>query len=343
MKLGVIFGSSSTEHEVSVVSGYNVINNLDKKKYEVIPIYLDKNNNWYTCENFQIEKFGELPKKTKPVKNVFEFLKKLDCVFPVMHGKMGEDGSIQGFLEVLGIPYVGCNILASSVCMNKIYTKAILKKVSDVSPDITIIKENKDLYYYDDLKLVKKVNIKDIDKLINEKLNYPVFIKPSRFGSSVGVTKVKNGKSLKKALFEALKYDSEVLIEKEIKGRELECAVLCGKSLEVGEVLSAEEFYDYDAKYQNEESKTVIPANIPKEIKNNIKDIAQLSFRATNCKGLARVDFFLENKTNKIIINEINTMPGFTDISMYPKLAEAAGISYKKLLDILIKDALKNK
>lgn len=132
-------------------------------------------------------------------------------------------------------------------------------------------------------------------------------------------------------------------LEKEIKGRELECAVLCGKSLEVGEVLSADEFYDYNAKYQNEESKTVIPANIPKEIKNNIKDIAQLAFTATNCKGFARVDFFLENGTNKIIINEINTMPGFTDISMYPKLAEAAGIPYKKLLDILIKDAFKNK
>ena len=227
--------------------------------------------------------------------------------------------------------------------MDKIYTKAILKNIAYVSPDITIIKGNKDLYYYNDLKLVKKVNIKDIDKLIDEKLQYPVFIKPSRFGSSVGVTKVKTGKSLKKALFEALKYDSEVLIEKEIKGRELECAVLCGNSLEVGEVLSAEEFYDYDAKYQNEESKTVIPANIHKEIKKNIKDIAELAFRATNCKGLARVDFFLENETNKIIINEINTMPGFTDISMYPKLAEAAGISYKKLLDILIKDALKNK
>lgn len=210
MKLGVIFGSSSTEHEVSVMSGYNVINNLDKKKYKVIPIYLDKNNNWYVCDNFQIKKFGDLPKKIKLVRNIIEFLNDLDCVFPVVHGKVGEDGSLQGFLEVLGIPYVGCNILASSICMDKIYTKAILKNVANVSPDITIVKENKNLYYYDDLKLVKKVNIKDIDKLVNEKLKYPVFIKPYRFGSSVGVTKVKDGKSLKKAIFEALKFDNEV-------------------------------------------------------------------------------------------------------------------------------------
>ena len=159
MKLGVIFGSSSTEHEVSVMSGYNVINNLDKKKYKVIPIYLDKNNNWYVCDNFQIKKFGDLPKKIKLVRNIIEFLNDLDCVFPVVHGKVGEDGSLQGFLEVLGIPYVGCNILASSICMDKIYTKAILKNVANVSPDITIVKENKTLYYYDNLKLVKKVNI----------------------------------------------------------------------------------------------------------------------------------------------------------------------------------------
>lgn len=210
MKLGVIFGSSSTECEVSVMSGYNVINNLDKKKYKVIPIYLDKNNNWYVCDNFQIKKFGDLPKKIKPVRNIIEFLNDLDCVFPVVHGKVGEDGSLQGFLEVLCIPYVGCNILASSICMDKIYTKAILKNVANVSPDITIVKENKNLYYYDNLKLVKKVNIKDIDKLVNEKLKYPVFIKPSRFGSSVGVTKVKTGKSLKKAISQALKFDNEV-------------------------------------------------------------------------------------------------------------------------------------
>lgn len=197
MKLGVIFGSSSTECEVSVMSGYNVINNLDKKKYKVIPIYLDK-------------KLGDLPKKIKPVRNIIEFLNDLDCVFPVVHGKVGEDGSLQGFLEVLGIPYVGCNILASSICMDKIYTKAILKNVANVSPDITIVKKNKNLYYYDNSKLVKKVNIKDIDKLVNEKLKYPVFIKPSRFGLSVGVTKVKAGKSLKKAISEALKFDNEV-------------------------------------------------------------------------------------------------------------------------------------
>lgn len=341
MKLGVIFGSSSSEHEVSIVSGYNVVNNLDKKKYDVTKIYLDKNNNWFVCEDLKVEKFGMLPTRIKPIMNVFEFLKSFDCIFPVMHGKLGEDGSIQGLLEVLKVPFVGCNILASSLCMDKIYTKAILKNGASVSEDLTIIKSGKDLYYYNNLVPIKKVNYKEINKLIIEKLDYPVFVKPSRAGSSVGVSKVKASKDLKIALEEALKNDTKVLIEKCIVGRELECAVLCGKALSVGEVLSADEFYDYDSKYQNASSKTEVPANISKDIEKEIKKVAEYAFKALDCKGLARVDFFLENETNKLIINEINTMPGFTDISMYPMLAKASGVSYKKLLDILIKDALK--
>lgn len=341
MKLGVIFGSSSSEHEVSIESGYNVINNLDKKKYDVTKIYLDKNNNWFVCEDLNIERFGNLPTKIKPIKNVFEFLKSFDCIFPVMHGKLGEDGSIQGLLEVLNVPYVGCNILSSSLCMDKIYTKAILKNGANVSSDLTIIKDGKDIYYYDNLVPIKKVSYKEINKLIVEKLDYPVFIKPSRAGSSVGVSKVKTSKELKPSLEEALKHDNKVLIEKCIVGKELECAVLCGKALSIGEVLSADEFYDYDAKYQNASSKTEVPANISKMHEKEIKGAAEYAFKALDCKGLARVDFFLEDKTNKLFINEINTMPGFTDISMYPMLAKDAGISYKKLLDILIKDAMK--
>lgn len=341
MKLGVIFGSSSSEHEVSIVSGYNVVNNLDKKKYDVTKIYLDKNNNWFVCEDLKVEKFGMLPTRIKPIKNVFEFLKSFDCIFPVMHGKLGEDGSIQGLLEVLKVPFVGCNILASSLCMDKIYTKAILKNGASVCEDLTIIKSGKDLYYYNNLVPIKKVKYKEINKLIIEKLDYPVFVKPSRAGSSVGVSKVKASKDLKIALEEALKNDTKVLIEKCIVGRELECAVLCGKALSVGEVLSADEFYDYDSKYQNASSKTEVPANISKDIEKEIKKVAEYAFKALDCKGLARVDFFLENETNKLIVNEINTMPGFTDISMYPMLAKASGVSYKKLLDILIKDALK--
>ncbi len=339
MKIGVIFGSSSSEHEVSVVSAYNVISNLDKKKYDVTAIYLDKGNNWYVCCDMKIDEFKDLPKILKPVKNVFEFLKEFDCIFPVMHGKLGEDGSIQGLLEVLDIPYVGCNILASSLCMDKIYTKTILRGGLNVSKDIILIKENKDIYYYDNLVSRGKVNYKKIDKLIIDFLDYPVFIKPSRSGSSVGVSKVQNFKDLKKALEEAFNCDKKVLIEKCIKGREIECAVLCGKALSVGEILSADEFYDYDSKYQNEDSKTEIPANISKDIERKIKLEAQYAFNALDCKGLARVDFFLEDETNNLIINEVNTMPGFTNISMYPMLAKEYGISYKKLLDILIKDA----
>lgn len=341
MKLGVIFGSSSSEHEVSVVSSFNIISNLDKKKYEVIPIYLDKQNNWYLCRDFNIRNFGEIPDNLEHIENVFKFLKELDCVFPVLHGKIGEDGSIQGLLEVLEIPYVGCGILSSSICMDKIYTKAILKKFVNVSKDITIIKKNKDFFYYDDLKLIKKVSLKDIDNLIKTNLSYPVFVKPSRAGSSVGVTKLTSNKELKKALEIALEIDNKILIEKEIKGRELECAVLDGKALEVGEIFSAEEFYDYESKYQNEESKTKVPADIPVFLKKKIKKYAEEAFNVLDCKGLSRVDFFLEDNTSNIYINEVNTMPGFTDISMYPMLAKAENISYKKLLDILINDAFK--
>lgn len=339
MKLGLIFGSKSTECEVSVKSASNVYQALDKEKYDISLIYLDKENNFYLCRSLDIKNVGELPTDITPLSDPFGYLKSLDVVFPVMHGKYGEDGAIQGLLEVLGIPYVGCNIFASSACMDKIYTKYLVKDIVKVSKDIVLRKEDGKLNYYDNLRLINEVSFEDINDLIKENLGYPVFVKPSRFGSSLGVSKVYEEKELSDALKLALEHDNEVLIEEEVRGRELECAVLKGKAYEVGEVLANGTFYSYDSKYNDKASKTVIPADIPEDIKEEIKQVAELAFRALNCQGLARVDFFL-SKNMEVILNEINTMPGFTDISMYPSLIKEAGISYSSLLDILIEDAL---
>lgn len=339
MKLGLIFGSKSTECEVSVKSASNVYQALDKEKYDISLIYLDKENNFYLCHGLDIKNVGELPMDITPLSDPFVYLKSLDVVFPVMHGKYGEDGAIQGLFEVLGIPYVGCNIFASSACMDKIYTKYLVKDIVKVSKDIVLRKEDGKLNYYDNLRLIKEVSFEDINDLIKENLDYPVFVKPSRFGSSVGVSKAHEEKELSDALKLALEHDNEVLIEEEVRGRELECAILKGKAYEVGEVLANGTFYSYDSKYNDKASKTVIPADISEDIKEEIKQVAELAFRALNCQGLARVDFFL-SENMEVILNEINTMPGFTDISMYPSLIKEAGISYSSLLDILIEDAL---
>lgn len=339
MKLGLLFGSKSTECAVSVKSASNVYQALDKEKYDISLIYLDKDNNFYICHTLDIKNVGELPTDITPLDNPFAYLKSLDVLFPVMHGKYGEDGAIQGMFEMLGVPYVGCEIFASSACMDKIYTKYLVKDIVKVSKDIVLRKEDGKLNYYDNLRLIKEVSFEDVNDLIKEKLGYPVFVKPSRFGSSVGVSKVHGEDELKKALELALQCDNEVLIEEEIKGRELECAVLKGNAYEIGEVLANGTFYSYDSKYNDKASKTVIPADIPEDIKEEIKQVAELAFRALNCQGLARVDFFL-SENMEVILNEINTMPGFTDISMYPSLIKEAGISYSSLLDILIEDAL---
>lgn len=345
MKLGIIFGSSSTEHEVSVVSATSIIKNLDKEKYEIYPIYLDKDNNW--CEllddvkQIEIYKIGELPKNIKIIEEPFKYLKKLDIVFPVLHGKFGEDGSIQGLLEMLNILYVGCGILASSVALNKFYTKILLKKHLNVVSDISIKYKEEKFILFEDGNPVKSINLDELDDLIVKELNYPVFIKPASMGSSIGVSKAHNKKELEKSLLDAISYDHEILIEKAINGRELECAVFKGTAMAVGEVLAAEAYYTFDAKYCNQESRTVIPADIDDTVVQNIKKMAEVAFEIIDGKGLARIDFFLEDETNKLYINEINTMPGFTEISMYPKLLEEANVNYKTLLDELIMDAQK--
>lgn len=344
IKIGVIFGGVSTENEVSCISGASVIKHLNKEKYNVFPIYIDKIGNWYKVKLEDIEKSEELENK-EHIENITEYLKQMDVIFPVLHGLYGEDGTIQGLFELLKIPYVGCGVLASSVGMDKVYTKLIFEKANiNQAKYIYIRKYNEKYIYIDEEFNERNLELEDIAKITNDKLRFPVFVKPSNSGSSVGINKAHNIEELKNAIVEAGKYDNKILIEEGIVGKEVECAVLENEDVIsscVGEIKSADEFYSYDAKYNNENSKTLIPAEISEENSKEIQKLAIKAFKAISGRGLSRVDFFIEDKTEKIYINEINTLPGFTSISMYPKLFEAVGISYEKLLDNLIELASK--
>ena len=353
IKVGVVFGGQSTEHDVSIVSGSSVLKNLDKNKYDIYPIYISKNGTWYhyakPINEIEIFEIGQEPKELEKIDNEFEILKNQDIIFPVLHGLYGEDGTIQGLLELLKIPYVGCKVLASSICMDKIYTKMIFEKAhikQAKSITINACESNGNQYIYIDEELNHtKKNIEEICDLVKNKLEYPVFIKPSNSGSSVGVSKANNSKELVDAIKEAKKFDKEILIEQGINGKEVECAVLGTNEVKascVGQILSADEFYDFDSKYINAESKVIIPADISEETSEKIRETAIKAFKAVKGTGLARVDFFVEKETEEIYINEINTMPGFTNISMYPKLWEKCGIKYSELLDQLINMSLRN-
>lgn len=328
-KLGIIYGGISTEHDVSVMSAKSVMENLSKEKYEIYPIYIDKEGKWYEKENKKIE-------------NLVQHLQKLDVVFPVLHGKYGEDGTLQGLLEMLKIPYVGCKVLASSVGMDKAYTKIIFARAGIPQAPYVYIQKK-----YNTFKIIKENFEEENLELskITEKLKFPMFVKPSNSGSSVGIKKANNIEELKKAIENAGQYDKKILVEQGINGKEVECAILehCHEkeilASTVGEIMPAEEFYSFDAKYNMPKSKTIIPANIDKSKIEQIRELAIRAFKAIDGSGVSRVDFFIENETNKIYINEINTMPGFTKISMYPKLFEAIGINYSELLDKLIESA----
>lgn len=343
-KIGVIFGGTSTEHEVSVVSGTSVIEQLDKQKYEIEPIYIAKDGTWYQytkpIEQIKVTTIGEKITELEPISDIIAEIKKQDVIFPVLHGLGGEDGSIQGLLEMAKTPYVGCGILASSVGMDKVYTKAIFEKANINQAKYEFIRKMKNQYIYVDKQFNEtKLSLREIVEKIQTKLNYPMFVKPSNSGSSVGVKKATNQQELLENIEYATQFDTKILVEEGIQGREIECAVLGNQEVIsscVGEIKPAEEFYSFDAKYKNAQSKVEIPADIDKEISNQIRDLAIKAFKAIDGSGLSRVDFFVENKTNQIYINEINTLPGFTKISMYPKLFEQVGISYKELLDQLI-------
>lgn len=338
LKLAVVYGGMSTENEVSCISATSVIKNLNKEKYEIYPIFISKEGIW-----FEANDISKLEEKVE-IENIMKYLKNMDVIFPVLHGLYGEDGTIQGVFELLKKPYVGCKVLASSIGMDKAYSKIVFEKAGLNQAEYVYIKKYGDEYVYINEQLdEEKVDLElMVDKIIG-KLNFPMFIKPSNSGSSVGINKAHNKNELKKYIEEASKYDNKILIEEGIVGKEIECAVLGNEDVIascVGEIKSADEFYSYDAKYNNEDSKTLIPADISRDKTEEIRKLAIKAFKAIDGKGLSRVDFFIEEKTEKVYINEINTLPGFTSISMYPKLFDNAGISYSDLLDRLIKLAL---
>lgn len=337
-KLGVIFGGMSTEDKVSCISGASVIKNLNKEKYEVFPIFIDKNGNWFKVEITEENKLKMENKKQ--IENVFTYLKQMDLIFPILHGLYGEDGTIQGLLELLKVPYVGCGVLASSVGMDKVYTKIIFDKANIKQAKYVYIRGYNDKYIYVDDSFNEKIlDLKEILNVVIKKIKFPMFVKPSNSGSSVGISKVNSKEELEKAIIEASKFDRKILIEEGIDGREVECAVLGNENVIsscVGEIKSSDEFYSYDAKYKSKESKTLIPAKISAEKSEEIRKLAVKAFKAIDGKGLSRVDFFIENESETVYINELNTLPGFTNISMYPKLFEQIGINYSDLLDKLI-------
>ncbi len=340
-KIGVIFGGMSTENEVSVASGNSILRNLDETKYEIYPIYIGKDGIWYEAEKpKEDQKFGSQAKSKEKIENPINYLKNLDILFPVLHGLYGEDGTIQGLFELLKKPYVGCKVLASSVGMDKVYTKIIFEKAGLKQAKYQYIRKNKENYIYVDNQFNEQtVSLEEVANKITENIKFPMFIKPSNSGSSVGINKANDKEELKEYIKYATQFDYKILIEEGIQGREVECAVLGNEEViasTVGEVKAATEFYSYEAKYKNEQSKTQIPADIEKELENEIRSQAIKAFKAIDGKGLARVDFFIEKDSNQIYINEINTLPGFTHISMYPKLFESSGIDYQELLNKLI-------
>ena len=341
-KIGVVFGGMSTESKISYISGVSVIKNLNKEKYDIFPIFIDEDGKWFKI-NMPVEGQIKIDKKEQ-IENVFKYLKNMDVIFPVLHGLYGEDGTIQGLLELLKVPYVGCGVLASSVGMDKVYTKIIFDKAEINQTKYVYIRKYNDKYIYVDDKFNEKIlDLKEIIDVIGTELKFPMFVKPSNSGSSVGISKVKSEKDLEDAILNASKFDKKILIEEGIDGREVECAVLGNENVIsscVGEIKPADEFYSYDAKYKSKESKTLIPAKISAEKSEEIRKLAVKAFKAIDGKGLSRIDFFIENESEKVYINELNTLPGFTNISMYPKLFEQVGINYSDLLDKLINLAM---
>jgi D-alanine-D-alanine ligase len=380
LRVGILFGGRSGEHEVSLLSAASVLNAIDKTKYEVVPIGITKDGRWLTAEHAERLLRGEKQATLHPapekhlragdpdwtpgaavlatgesvvvppeparhdaalapfqtdasLRRSSDRAINVDVIFPVLHGTFGEDGTIQGLLELADIAYVGAGVLGSSAGMDKDIMKSLFRAAG--------------------LPIVKHVTVlrgqfereqKKVEKLVESELKYPVFVKPANLGSSVGISKAHDRKELGPAIAEAAKFDRKIVIEegvggKKHKARELECAVLGNddpKASVAGEIVPCKEFYDYDAKYLVEGSEGVIPAKITKAEMKTVQRLAIAAFQAVDCTGLARVDFLMDPKSRKIFVNEINTMPGFTAISMYPKLWAATGVTYPELIDRLI-------
>jgi len=356
MRVGVIFGGRSGEHEVSLMSATSVINALDPDKYEVVMIGITKSGRWLTGDVTAALKAGKddlgrpaalLPDpqssgllelemaETQPTS--LKEVARLEVIIPVLHGPFGEDGTVQGLLELAGLPYVGAGVVGSAVAMDKAIFKSVM-----TAHGIPILPWS--LVLCSELKHDKEDTIRGLETT----LDYPMFTKPANLGSSVGINKCRDRNELIDGLQQAANYDRRLVVEQGINGRELEVSVLGNDepiASVVGEVIPRREFYDYVAKYliepgSGDESELIIPANLPAEITEKVRNLANRAFRAIDCAGMARADFLLDRDSGQLYMNELNTIPGFTRISMYPKLWEATGVSYPELLDRLIGLAL---
>lgn len=343
--IAVLFGGVSSEHDISCISARSIIKNLNYDKYNVVLVGITKEGKWYIFnddvdllpEDKWLQSTALIPAFLCPDATVGGLITakgdiiRLDVVFPVLHGKNGEDGTVQGLLQLAQLPYVGCDATASGVCMDK----AVANAVADAF----------------DIPQAKWCAVTEYDYRSNaqatlvqaaEKLGYPIFVKPANAGSSVGISKAHNEAELKTALEVAFKEDKKAVLEEFIDGYEVECAVM-GNNVpvagEVGQIVACAEFYDFDAKY-NSPSELHIPAQLPEEKRNEVREQALKAYKALGCEGMSRVDFFVTKDDGRVLLNEINTIPGYTDISMYPKLFEAVGVSYKALLERLIELAL---
>jgi D-alanine-D-alanine ligase len=385
LRVGILFGGRSGEHEVSLLSAASVVNAIDKTKYEVVPIGITKDGRWLTAEHAErlLKGKGEdgvgaratqtqlragdpeatpgaavlatgesvvvppeparrdaglVPFQTDAnLRRASDRAINVDVIFPVLHGTFGEDGTIQGLLELADIAYVGAGVLGSSAGMDKDIMKSLFRAAGlPIVKHVTILRGQ--------FESLSKEAPKKLQKLVESKLKYPVFVKPANLGSSVGISKAHDRKELGPAIAEAAKFDRKIVIEEGVggkrnKAREIECAVLGNDDPQAsiaGEIVPCKEFYDYDAKYLAEGSELVIPAKITKAEMKTVQRLAIAAFQAVDCTGLARVDFLMDPKSRRIYLNEINTMPGFTAISMYPKLWGATGVSYPELIDRLI-------
>lgn len=326
-RIAIIFGGKSAEHEISVISARSIFDAIDRDKYDIVSIYIGKDGLWrivsspHSEKEFDKKGYSFLPWSLKE-----EFFD-ADIYFPVLHGPYGEDGSLQGLLEMADVPYVGAGIMGSALGMNKAKAKEVLS--------------------FWNIPVVDWISFRDVDwnekgKEILErckKIPLPLFVKPSNLGSSIGISKVKDYSELSDAIERAFKWDRVVLVERGVNAREIECSVL-GNDKPIasvpGEVIPYREFYDYKDKYLEGKTKFVIPANVSEEEKKKFQELSVRAFIALECYGMARVDFLMDRDTHEIFVNEINTIPGFTSISMYPKLWEASGITYPQLIERLI-------
>ncbi|MDQ2885516.1 MAG: D-alanine--D-alanine ligase [Chloroflexota bacterium] len=357
LRVGIIFGGRSGEHEVSLASARSVIANLDQNRYEVVPIGITKDGSWQlgtdptslqaAGQGVQLEAGEETGAPTAvtltgdpslrrliPVQSGEQLRDngELDVIFPVLHGTYGEDGALQGLLEMADLPYVGCGVLGAALGMDKEKMKMIFQNIGLPIIDYLVYRRN-----------VWERAPESILDAVEQRLGYPVFVKPANLGSSVGINKAHNRNELVYAMQVAAEYDRKIVIERGINCRELECAVLGNDEpivSVIGEIIASNEFYDYKAKYIDNKSQNIIPAQLPQATAEEIRRQAIQAFLALDLSGLSRVDFFLEKETNQVYINEVNTLPGFTEISMYPKLWAASGLPYPELLTRLIELAI---